>query len=186
MAGLDDTTAALGRAFSQLSARERNLVAFAGVAFVIFVSSIAYTSLASAIGRREASIEEKGGMLQQVQAYARTYQEAEANRRQMELRLGTDTVALSGHVQNVAAAAKVVSPTIADLGEKQLEGVREALVEIRLPKVGLNELNDLLNQLEKSPRIVRVRKVRMRRDNTDPKALNVTVVVGAYWLTKQG
>jgi len=172
------------RAFAQLTARERLLVSLAGVSVVVFISSIVYSSLASSIGRREASIEEKSGLLQQVAAYAQTYQESESARRAMEMRLGSDPVGLSGHVQSVAAEAKLVSPSISDLGEKQLEGVREALVELRLPKVGLTEVNELLNRIEKSPRVVRVRKVRMRRDSGDPKMLNVTIVVGGYWLSR--
>lgn len=183
---INELFAGLGRALGQLTPRERLLVSLAGVSVVVFVASITWTSLSSSIGRKEASIEEKALMLQQVAAYAQTYQESEAARRQMEMRLGSEPVRLSSHVESVATANQVTIPTLSDLGEKQLEGVRESLVEIRLPKIGLNELNALLNNLEKSQRVVRIRKVRMRRDPADPKMLNVTVVVGSYWLSKAG
>lgn len=173
----------LSRLFAQLSRRERLLVGLAALSVVVFAASIALSSVRSGIDRRELSIEEKQLQLQQVGIFAQSFTQNERARKDLEARLAGPPVSLLSHMQQLADKNGLVISSMNDRGETTTDGVKESLVELQIASTPVDKLTALLNELERGPRILKVRKLRMRK-GTDDKALNVTLTVGAYGLAQ--
>ena len=181
MSALDN----LKRSFAQLTPRERMLLGVAGGGLVLFVASIAFSSLSSSISRHEIAIEEKEGQLKQVAAYAQTFTEAERTRKEMEGRLGGPPLRLLSHMQELCDRHGLTIGSMNDRGETNLAGLKESLVELQLGAAPIEKFIPLLNEVEKSPRPVKIRKLRVRT-GTDPKVLQVNMTVATYALAPKG
>jgi general secretion pathway protein M len=60
--------------------------------------------------------------------------------------------------------------------------VVEDTVEVNLAKLELPKLATLLQDLERGPGVVKVRRLAVRSRNDDPAAVDVTIVVATYSL----
>jgi len=173
-------------AFAQLTPRERLLLGVAGAGLALFVSSIVFSSLSSSISRREISIEEKEGQLKQVAANAQTYAESERSRQELEGRLGGAPLRLLPHLQELCDRNGLTIGSMNDRGETALGGLKESLVDLQLTSAPIEKFIPLLNAVEKSPRPVKIRKLRVRSAGTDAKTLQVTMTVATYALAAKG
>jgi type II secretory pathway component PulM len=171
----------LKRSLAQLTPRERTLLAVAGVGLALFVGSIVFSSLRSSISRHEVAVEEKEGQLKQVAAYAQTYAEAERTRKELEGRLGGAPLRLLSHMQELCDRHGLTIGSMNDRGETTLAGLKESLVELQLGSAPIEKFIPMLNEVEKSPRPVKIRKLRVRT-GTDPKMLQVNMTVATYAL----
>jgi type II secretory pathway component PulM len=174
----------LNRYLAQLTARERVMLALAGVSVVVFVGSITWAQLARSINRHELAIEEKLQSLQQVAAYAQTFQETERTRRELELRLGGQPLKLVSHLQEITNRHGLTITSVNDRGEVALDQVREQVVDLEVRNMPIDKLAALLSEVERSPRIVKVKKLRVRRQGSDEKLVNVSLTVATYQLAK--
>jgi type II secretory pathway component PulM len=177
MSALDN----IRRSIAQLTPRERLLLGFAGAGLVLFVGSIVFSSLNSSISRHEVAIEEKDGQLKQVAAYAQTYAEAERTRKELEGRLGGPPLRLLSHMQELCDRHGLTIGSMNDRGETTLAGLKESLVELQLGSAPIEKFIPLLNEVEKSQRPVKIRKLRVRT-GTDPKVMQVNMTVATYAL----
>ena len=82
----------LGSAWASLSERERRILALMGVATVLFVAALGFTSLRKSIGSREAAIASKTQSMERIGLLAEGYREAEQARQRMEARINGRTV----------------------------------------------------------------------------------------------
>lgn len=180
---LRDIYADITRILSAMSPRERMLVAFAGVAAFIFVGSIALTTVQGATARKEASIEEKKMALEQIAVYARSYGDNERTRKEVEARLGGTPVRLMSLMQDLADKNGLTIGSMNDRGESNLDDVKESVVEVSIASAPVAKLVSILNEIEKNPRPVKVRKMRVKPNSSD-ETLNVTLTVASYQLTK--
>lgn len=176
----------LSRYFAQLSKRERMLVALAGLSVLVFIGSVTMTTISSSIARREVSIEEKSQQLQQVAVYAQNYAQNERTRREAEARLNGPPVRLLSHLQELADKHGLTITSMNDRGENQIDQVKETLVEMQISSTPVNKLTAMLNEIERNPRLLKVKKLRVRRMNADTEDLNVTMTVATYQMAKSG
>lgn len=174
------------RYFSQLTKRERMLLALAGVSVLVFGGSIVVASVRSSMSRHEISIEEKEGQLKQIAVYAAGYAESERGRREMEGRLGGAPLRLLTHMQELADKNGLVISSMNDRGDTTTDQVKESIVELQIASTPIEKLTQLLNEIERNPRIIKVKKLRVRRGSGDDKSLNVTLTVAAYSLAQKG
>lgn len=180
---LRDLLADITRILSSMSPRERMLVSLAGVAAFIFIGSIALTTVQGATARKETSIEEKKMALEQVAIYARSYGENERARKQIEARLGGTPIRLMSLMQDLADKNGLTIGSMNDRGESNIDDVKESVVEVSIASAPVTKLVSILNEIEKNPRPVKVRKMRVKPNSTDD-TLNVTLTVASYQLTK--
>jgi type II secretory pathway component PulM len=170
------------RYYTQLSARERLFVAAAGACFVLFVFSLIFSSLSHSIDRHEIAIEEKMTSLQKVAVYSQSYAENERARKEMEAKLGGPPLRLMSQLQEFAEKEGLTVSAMNDRGEQNLDRVKESLVELQIAAAPIDKLTAMLNDIEHDPRVIKVRKMRLRSTTTDNTALNVTLTIGSYQL----
>ena len=166
-----------------LSPRERVMVSAAGVAIVLFVVFMTGSALQKGVRAREARIEEKSRVLGQIGTLSAGYRTVQAERQALEARLRGPPVALMSHVSQTGTALGIEVGDLRPTGApSEAEGVVEESVEVNLPRIDLPHLARLLEGLERSPALVKVRRLRVSTRTDDPKLVDVTVVVATYRL----
>jgi general secretion pathway protein M len=166
-----------------LSPRERVMVTIAAVAVVLFVVLMASQGLARGVASREARLEDKTRVLGQIGTLSAGYRAVQAERQAMEARLKGPPVALMSHVSQAGSALGIEVTDLRPTGAPtETEGVLEESVEVNLPRIDLPRLARLLEGLERSAGLVKVRRLRVSTRSDDPRLVDVTVVVASYRL----
>jgi len=182
LAFLQDLADRLSAAWSGLTERERRLVSILGVALVLTVVALGLTSFRKSIEQREQAIAQKQIAIQEVAKLSATYRQAEALRNQIENRLRGTPVRLFSYLEDTAKKQNVAIGDMQDRGSDNRDGVVRSTVEVSFAAVELRPLLRFVNEIEKSPRWVKVERIRVRRRNDDPDRLDVTLTVSTYHL----
>lgn len=165
------------------SPRERRLLLFAGAGAVVFVLLVLWIGFGSSISRHQDSLEEKRGAFEKVQKLSAGYAQQEQERRLLEMRLRQSPPALMGFVDGLARQEGIEIGSMLDRGVQnggQNGRPRESSVEVSFSKVPLEKLMRLLQDIERSPGVVRVRKLRLRKSQENKDTLDVTMTVSAW------
>ena len=165
------------------SPRERRLLLFAGGGVVVFLLLVLWVGFGSSIRRQEVALEEKRSAFDKVQRLAAGYGQQEQERQLLEARLRQSPPALMGFVDGIARQEGVEIGSMADrgvVGGGQNGRPRESSVELSLGKVPLDKLMRLLQAIERSPGVVRVRRLRLRKSQESKETLDVTLTVSAW------
>ena len=165
------------------SPRERRLILLAGGGTLLFIVLIAYASFTSAIRGAETTLEEKRGDFEKISRLAAGYGAQEQERQLLEARLRQSPPALMTFVDTTARNDGVDIGGMSDrgvVGGGQNGRPRETSVEANLNKVPLDKLVKFLSDLERSPGVVRVRRLRVRKSYENKDALDVSLTVSAW------
>jgi type II secretory pathway component PulM len=165
------------------SPRERRLVLLGGGATLLFVVLIVWGSFAAAIRRAETSLEEKRTDFEKVSGLAAGYNAQEQERQLLEARLRQSPPALMSFVDATSRNDGVEVGGMSDRGVVaggQGGRPRESSVEVNLGKVSLDKLVKLLTDIERSPGVVRVRRLRLRKSYDNKDLLDVSLTVSAW------
>jgi len=170
--------------FGRLSQRERVLVSLAAVCVALFFVFLVVLKVQRGISAREARIDQKTQDLAQVGKLAQGYRQVQAERAALEARLKGPPVQLMSYV---AQAGQRLGIDVNDLRPSQASAaandkVTEDTVEVSLPKLNVSKLGQLLQELERGPGIVKVRRLALRTRNDDPNAVDATLLVATYQL----
>jgi general secretion pathway protein M len=183
---LRELAADLSRYFQQLTRRERILVVLAAASVVVFVGSITLATVSRSIDRTELAIADRLQALQQVGVYAQGYAANERSRRELEARLSGPPVRLMSHLQELADRHGVAIRSMNERGDQTTGQVKETLVELDIGEVPIEKVTAFVNDVEASPKIVKVRKLRLHKNSGDTKALVVKLTVATYQLGEKG
>ncbi len=165
------------------SPRERRLILLAGGGTLLFIVLIAYASFTAAIRGAETTLEEKRGDFEKISRLAAGYGAQEQERQLLEARLRQSPPALMTFVDTTARNDGVDIGGMSDrgvVGGGQNGRPRETSVEANLNKVPLDKLVKFLSDLERSPGVVRVRRLRVRKSYENKDALDVSLTVSAW------
>ena len=165
------------------SPRERRLLLLAGGGGLLFLVLVTWVSFASAIRNAEASLEDKRSDFEKISRLAASYGALEQERQLLEARLRQSPPALMGFVDSTARSDGVEVGGMSDRGVVaggQGGRPREMSVEVNLGKVSLERLVKLLNDIEHSPGVVRVRRLRVRKAYDNKDLLDVSLSVSAW------
>ena len=165
------------------SPRERRLMLLAAGAALLFLVLIGYASFSSAIRRAEAALDEKRSDFEKISRLTAGYGAQEQERQLLEARLRQSPPALMSFVDATARNGGVDVGGMSDRGVVsggQNGRPREMSVEVNLSKVPLDKLVKLLNDIERSPGVVRVRRLRVRKSFENKDALDVSLTVSAW------
>ncbi len=163
--------------------REKRLLALAAGGIAVFILLIGTASFSSSIRKAQASLEEKQLDFEKISRLAAGYGAQEQERQLLEARLRQSPPALMGFVDGLARQAGV------DVGGMQDRGVisggqngkpKETSVEVNFSKVPLDKLVKLLQDIEHSPGVVRVRRLRLRKNFENKDALDVSLSISAW------
>jgi len=165
------------------SPRERRLLLFAGGGVLAFLLLVLWAGFGRSITRQEDGLSEKRASFEKVQRLAAGYGQQEQERQLLEARLRQSPPALMGFVDGLARQEGVEIGSMADrgvVGGGQNGRPRESSVEVSLGKVPLEKLMRLLQSIERSPGVVRVRRLRLRKAQESKDTLDVTLTVSAW------
>jgi general secretion pathway protein M len=165
------------------SPRERRLILFAGSGALAFLLLVLWAGFGSSISRHEDSLAEKRSNFDKVQRLAAGYGQQEQERQLLEARLRQSPPALMGFVDGLTRQEGIEIGSMVDrglVGGGQNGRPRESSVEVSLSKVPLEKLTRLLQSIERSPGVVRVRRLRLRKSQENKDTLDVTLTVSAW------
>jgi len=165
------------------SPRERRLLLFAGAGVLAFLLLVLWVGFGSSISRHENALAERRADFEKVQRLSSGYGQQEQERQLLEARLRQSPPALMGFVDGLARQEGVDIGSMADrgvVGGGQNGRPRESSVEVSLGKVPLDKLMRLLQSIERSPGVVRVRRLRLRKSQENKDTLDVTMTVSAW------
>lgn len=186
MQGIRALIASAQQYLAQLSRRERLSVAGLAVFFVLFFAYIAFSSVYKSIDRRLVAIEDKTSQLTKVAIFAQSYATSEKERKDLESKLKGPPVRLMSQLQSFAERRGLTISAMNDRGEQVHDKLKESLVELQVAQASIDKLTDFLNDVEHDPRIMKVRKLRLRTTSSDAKAINATLTIGTYQLVEKG
>jgi general secretion pathway protein M len=168
-----------------LAPRERVLVTAAAAAVVLFVGFLVAMKVQRGIRDRETRIDDKTTAIAQIGKLAQGYRQVQLERQQVEAKLKGPPVQLMSYV---AQTGQRLGIQVNDLRPGQSSGgtgndkLVEETVEVTVPKLEMGLLARLLQELERGPGIVKVRRLNTRTRNDDPNSVDVTIVVATYQL----
>jgi general secretion pathway protein M len=166
---------------SRLAPRERVMVSAAAAAVVIFVVGMSAMAASAGARAREARISQKTKVLQQVAQLSGDFRRIQAERAAMEARLKGQPVQLMSHVSQTGAGLGIEVTDLRPAGAPvEADGVSEESVEVSLVRIELAKLGQLVQGLERSPGLVKVRRVRIATRSDDAKLVDATVLVATY------
>ena len=163
--------------------REKRLLALAASGLVLFIAFIAWASFRSSISHAETALEEKHLDFEKISRLAAGYGFQEQERQLLEARLRQSPPALMSFVDTTARNAGVEVGGMSDRGVVaggQNGKPRETSVEVNLGKVPLDKLVKLLEDIERSPGVVKVRRLRLRKSFENKGLLDVSLSISAW------
>jgi general secretion pathway protein M len=163
--------------FQRLTSREQRLVVIAGAAAAAFVLFIVFFSFATSASGYARRTEAKRVRLQEVQALAASYGEAEQARQAVERQLSTSNVRLISLVEEKGTLAGLDIRTMNPKGEMPIgDGkIVESVVEVTLTDVTIDKLVQFLSSVEQGPGVVKVKRLRL-----EPRSAQETITA---WTT---
>jgi general secretion pathway protein M len=163
--------------------RERRLLTIAGSGILLFIAFVLWVSFSSAIRKAQTRLEEKQLDFEKISRLASGYSSQEQERQLLEARLRQTPPALMSFVDATAKAHGVDVGGMSDRGivaGGQNGKPREQSIEVNLGKVPLDKLVQLLQDLERSPGVVKVRRLRVRKSFENKDLLDVSLSVSAW------
>lgn len=165
------------------SPREKRLLTLAAGGLFVFIVLIAWASFSSAINRAQNALDEKHDDFEKISRLAAGYGQQEQERQMLEAKLRQSPPALMSFVDTTARNSGVEVGGMSDRGViagGQNGRPREMSVEVNLGKVPLDKLVKLLQDIEHSPGVVRVRRLRLRKSFENKDVLDVSLSVSAW------
>lgn len=178
---LSDRVNDLRGRWERLSDRERRLVGGLGLAvFAVAVLGVGL-SIANGLGDLEDENADMRQALRDIDSQRDAYQHAKSKNAQLEVRIGHGQVQLQGYLEQ---AAKDAGVEIAETSERQPAAAgkkyTERAVDLRLRKVGIDQLAKFLRKIETGPNLVIVTALDVRTRDDKHEDLEVEMTVSTY------
>ncbi|AKU91330.1 type II secretion system protein GspM [Vulgatibacter incomptus] len=173
------------QSWSSLSLRERRMLALLFSAFVVTVLFMGFASMRKSMAQHDESIAEKRLQLQKVAVLAAGFREAELARTRIESRIRGTPVRLFSYLEDIAKKQSLAIGDMQDRGSDSAgDGIQRSTVEVSFAQIDLKSLINFLNEIEKSPHLVKIEKLRVRHRNDNPDLLDANFTVSTYQLTQ--
>ena len=177
---LDSLRSAVGR----MSRRERRLAALMLGVAVLFVLFLASMSIRNAMADRESRIAVKKAGLQKVLSMSEGFREAKAERERLEAKLRRSKgVSLFSLLEETGRKAGVTITKMTPRTPTTEGAVKMEAVDVSLENVTLDKLTDFVNHIQRSPQVVKILTLRIRRKMTSDETVDAKLMVATYSLT---
>src|SRR5450432_79393 len=163
--------------------RERRLLAMASSGVALFVIFVFWVSFSSAIRKAQSSLDEKQLDFEKISKLSAGYAAQEQERQLLEARLRQSPPALMSFVDSTAKSDGVEVGGMSDRGivaGGSAGKPREQSIEVNMSKVSLDKLVKLLADIEHSPGVVKVRRLRVRKSFENKDLLDVSLSVSVW------
>ncbi len=173
-----------GESWAGLSLREQRMLSLMAGAVVVVAVVMGFGSMRSNLQSREARIAEKEMQIQKVAVLAAGYREAELARTRIESRIRGTPVRLFTYLEDISKRQDLKLGDMQDRGSDPAgEGIQRSTVELSFAQIDLKSIVGFLNEIEKSPHLVKVEKLRIRHRTDSEDLLDVNITVSTYQLT---
>jgi general secretion pathway protein M len=168
--------------FGRLTERERLIVIAGAVVVLVFTVAMVSRSVGKSVAQREANIEKKTRLLAEVGKLTQGYRAVEAERQALEAKLKGPPTQLVTFISQTSQRLGIEVNNLRAQPPAGSEKIKEDSVEVELLRIDLVKLARLLEELERGPGVIRVRRIQMRTMSDDPNLVNVTVLVATFQL----
>lgn len=170
--------------FDRLSQRERSLAFGAAGAAGVFITVFVVVSVQSSLAERRARIEVKRQGLARVVQLSSGFRQAEAERRRLESKLrGSSKVSLVSLMEELSKNQDVSISNMTPRRPTTKGQVVEETLDVSLQEITIEKLAAIINGLQRSPHMVKVRKLRVRRKFNEKEKVDATLTVATYSLS---
>jgi len=170
-------------AWEKLSQRERILVGTAGTLVVVAAIFFGIVSPVMALADRAGTgVESAEQQLQLMTRLAREHQEVTSRLASVEQRIrdkGQNSNLLT-LLESLASSSGVKVESMEERQAQANERYRETKVEVALKSVNLSQAVDYLRNIERSPQLLSVKSLRVKRRGDASKLLDVTFAVSSF------
>jgi hypothetical protein len=173
-----------------LSGRERMLVGVGGLSAIVLIGFLVFLMLNSSLKNQEANNRDLEIKLERILQKQGEYLAARRKVKQIEQRIRTKGVrSLIPYLDrksrkfNLRISSMRPIQSESTTGKKQ-NNVKENPVRIELNKADLSAVARFFQAVERSGRVVKIRKLLMRPNFADPKKVNVVAEVSSFILTQ--
>lgn len=189
MALFQEQTDKLMDQLEQLSGRERMLVGVGGFAAVVLFGFILSFFLNSSLRSQESNNRDLEIKLERILQKQSEYVAARKKVKELENRIQTRGVrSLIPYLDRASRAYQLritsMNPIVLERAGKRNSRVIEKSVRIELNKADLGAIARFFQKVERSGRVVKVRRLTMRPNFVDSKRVNVVAIVSSYILKK--
>ena len=166
-----------------LSVRERSIVSAAAGLFALTVLYLGLVSpVLSSIERARARAEQEGHNLELVRQWRRQLEEVNSRLASVERRIASgpreNLRTTLDRLRTQAGISKFES--IDEKASKPSEEYRETQMEVVLKSITLAQLVKYLHEIESTPQLLSVKRLRIARRTDDPELLDVRFVVSSF------
>jgi type II secretory pathway component PulM len=172
---------ALRERWERLSQRERTMVTALGVAFAVMVTLIVGFVITDGLSSLEERNADMRQALRDIETRRDGYIKARAKTEQIDHKIGTTPVQLSGYLE---AAAKETGVEIPESNERPPQPAGKAYVErsvdLRLKSVRIEQLGAFLKRIETGQNMVLVTALSVRTRDDKHQELDVEMTVSTY------
>lgn len=150
-------------AFARLNQRERLAVSGASAVAVLLFLFVVFFTLGNTAANTRQHTTQKLQKLEQAEALAATYREAQSAREEAENQLRMSNVSLVSYVEDKGVVAHLEIPAMTPKGDSPLgDGkIIQSSVEMTLADIKLGQLVEFLTGVEKGPGVVKVTSLRL-------------------------
>ena len=176
---LDSATAL----FSRLSRREKAMALGAGGVLILLVGLLVSVSVRSSFAdvQSRIAVEEQG--LAQVVQLSGGFQQADAERQRLQARLqGSRGVSLFSFMEQVTKGQGVNIDNMTPRPASTQGGITEQSVQVQLDGITIDKLAGILNGIQRSPQMIKIKRLRVRQKFNDKQKVDATMTVATYSL----
>lgn len=161
---------------SGLGSREKNILLFFGVFFLLFVITVFYLVFNDSIESRKAELREKRELMEKVEGYKSAFRRARDRENSMLIAIQTNETNLNSHLNGVREAFGVEISTIKELKPEKKGEFSKEMIEVGIRNIDMPTLMSFLYGLENRARYVFVDALSIKK-RFDGKNYEVTLVV---------
>ncbi len=173
--------------FERLSSRERTLVAFGGLALLLFVTVMIMASVNSSLGNLEENIEILNDNYVMIDKLRSRYDEAKKQVENANSKIANNKTNLTASIGGLATEQAIEIAQINQAGGKtdKKTGILEESVKVEIRRVTLPSLIVFLETLEKRNDLFYVGDLSMRRRYDNKEQLDVSFKVTTFKLANE-
>jgi hypothetical protein len=183
MASFKESLGTIGESFSQLSPRERVMVAGLVVTFFTLAIGMLGYFITDGLDKRQTRIDKQKNAIELLIRHADALRDARLADARTDARIQESVPMLQGHIDKIAEQVEVDVKEYKSLKPKHLGKKKRYLeksVRLRIYGVGIDPLSRFMDKLEGGRHLIQITRLDIQTRTGQPELLDVDMVVSTY------